>query len=74
MLIPQDKIRKEMALSRRQIEALIADGRTIIIVDQMVLKLDMWLKYHPGGQKTIKHLVGKDATDEINVYILCILH
>ncbi|KFY66373.1 hypothetical protein V496_02097 [Pseudogymnoascus sp. VKM F-4515 (FW-2607)] len=33
----------------------------------MVLKLDTWLKYHPGGQKTIKHLVGKDATDEINV-------
>lgn len=63
-----------MALSRRQIEALIADGGTIIIVDQMVLKLDSWLKYHPGGQKTIKHLVGKDATDEINVYILGILH
>jgi delta8-fatty-acid desaturase len=53
-------------LSRRQVEGLISDGRSIIIVDQQVMKVDAWLKYHPGGDKAIMHMVGKDATDEVN--------
>jgi delta8-fatty-acid desaturase len=52
--------------SRRQIEGLIADGRKIIIVDKKILKVDPWLKYHPGGDKAILHMVGRDATDELN--------
>ncbi|KAH8819609.1 fatty acid desaturase-domain-containing protein [Xylogone sp. PMI_703] len=54
-------------LSRRQIEGLIAEGRTIIIVDQNVLKVDPFLKYHPGGQKAVQHMIGRDATDEVTV-------
>jgi delta8-fatty-acid desaturase len=53
-------------LSRRQIEGLIAEGRAVIIIDQQVLKVDSWLKYHPGGEKAIWHMVGRDATDETN--------
>jgi delta8-fatty-acid desaturase len=56
-------------LSRRQVEGLIADGRAIIIVDQNVLKVDPWLKYHPGGDKAIMHMIGRDATDEVNAYV-----
>jgi len=67
---PQIKNREETLFTRRQIEGLIADGRTIIIVDQKVLKVDPWLKYHPGGEKAIQHMVGKDATDEVNAYVL----
>ncbi|KAI2464511.1 fatty acid desaturase [Annulohypoxylon bovei var. microspora] len=52
-------------LSRRQIEGLIADGRSIFIVDQYVFKADPWLQYHPGGDKAILHMVGRDATDEV---------
>lgn len=58
--------RSPTILSRRQIEGLIADGRSIIIVDQKVLKVDAWMKYHPGGDKAIMHMVGRDATDEVN--------
>jgi sphingolipid 8-(E)-desaturase len=58
--------RRSTILSRRQVEGLIADGRTIVIVDQKVLKVDAWLKYHPGGDKAIMHMVGRDATDEVN--------
>ncbi|KAI9743311.1 MAG: hypothetical protein M1818_003157 [Claussenomyces sp. TS43310] len=57
---------KQAVLSRRQVEGLIADGQTIIIVDQKVLRVDAWLKYHPGGIKAIMHMVGRDATDEVN--------
>ncbi|KAI2627506.1 fatty acid desaturase [Hypoxylon sp. NC1633] len=53
-------------LSRRQIEALIADGRSVFIVDQHVIKADPFLQYHPGGDKAILHMVGRDATDEVN--------
>jgi delta8-fatty-acid desaturase len=59
-------VRSYPVLARREIEALIAEGRTLIIVDQHVIKADAWLKYHPGGDKAIMHMVGRDATDEVN--------
>ncbi|KAI0098377.1 fatty acid/sphingolipid desaturase [Daldinia grandis] len=52
-------------LSRRHIEGLIADGRRIFIANQYVFKADPWLPYHPGGDKAILHMVGRDATDEV---------
>lgn len=51
--------------TRREIEAFIADGRKIIILDGHVIKADAWLPYHPGGDKAILHMVGRDGTDEI---------
>lgn len=60
--------REEAVLTRRQVEGMIADGKTIIILDGKVLKVDSWLKYHPGGDKSIMHVVGRDATDEVNAY------
>jgi len=57
--------RESKVLSRREIEALIAEGRHVFILDGKVIKADAWLKYHPGGPKAIMHMVGRDATDEI---------
>ncbi|KAF2268592.1 fatty acid/sphingolipid desaturase [Lojkania enalia] len=57
---------KDKVLSRREIEALIANGRSIVIVDNRVLKVDAWLPYHPGGDKTIQHMIGRDASDEVH--------
>lgn len=58
--------RKQRVWTRREIEGLIADGRKIVIVDQMVLKVDAWMEYHPGGDKAILHMVGRDASSEVN--------
>jgi sphingolipid 8-(E)-desaturase len=58
--------KRDSVLSRRYVENLIAEGGTIIIIDGYVHKVDSWLKYHPGGDKAIKHMVGRDATDEVN--------
>lgn len=55
-------------LDRENIYDLIADGQHIVIFDQRVLRLDSWLEKHPGGKLTIRHMVGRDATDEINAY------
>ncbi|KAI1333473.1 fatty acid desaturase [Xylariaceae sp. FL0016] len=52
-------------MSRREVEALIADGRKVFILDQFVIKADAWAPYHPGGDKAILHMVGRDATDEV---------
>ncbi|WQF85144.1 Putative cytochrome b5-like heme/steroid binding domain, fatty acid desaturase [Colletotrichum destructivum] len=61
------KTRVYPLMSRRQVEGLIAQGRVVIIIDQFVVKLDGWLAYHPGGDKAILHMVGRDATDEVSV-------
>lgn len=45
---------------------MIADGKAIVILDDMVLRLDSWLHLHPGGERAILHMIGKDATDEVN--------
>lgn len=57
--------KKEKVFSRRQIEGLIADGRKIIIFDGRVIKADAWAPFHPGGDKAILHMVGRDGTDEM---------
>jgi delta8-fatty-acid desaturase len=60
--------RKARVYSRREVEALIAAGRSIVIVDDKVLKVDAWMPYHPGGDKAIQHMIGRDATDEVTRY------
>lgn len=54
-------------MSRDEVEGTIAEGHQVVIFQQYVLKVDSWLKYHPGGDKAILHMVGRDATDEIDV-------
>jgi delta8-fatty-acid desaturase len=61
--------RRERVFSRREVEAMIAEGRSIIVMNGKVLKVDAWLKYHPGGDKAIMHMIGRDATDEVTAYV-----
>jgi len=56
---------KNKTFTRREIEGLIADGRKIIILDGQVIKADAWIPFHPGGDKAVLHMIGRDATDEI---------
>lgn len=63
------RARPDRVFSRDDVEALIADGKTVIIVDNRVLKVDAWRRFHPGGDKAIMHMVGRDATDEVNAYV-----
>ncbi len=65
--------RQYRLMSRRDVEALIAEGRKLVIRDGYVLRIDEWLPYHPGGETAIMHMVGRDATDEINGFVRCSL-
>ncbi len=60
---------RNRVLTRAEIEAKIADGHVVIISEGRVLQLDGWLDKHPGGRLAVLHMVGRDATDEINVYV-----
>ncbi|CUS23198.1 LAQU0S08e04280g1_1 [Lachancea quebecensis] len=55
-------------LERSEIEDRICRGEAIVIYDGNVLRLDKWIKYHPGGDKAIHHMIGRDATDEMKAY------
>ncbi len=56
-------------LEPQVVEGMIAEGHTIVIFEDVVLKLDSWLHQHPGGRLAILHMVGRDATDEIKAYV-----
>lgn len=56
-------------LTRDDIGHLIANGSQIIIFNGFALKVNAWIPFHPGGEKAILHMVGRDATDEINAYV-----
>ena len=65
---PRTSTRELPLMHRDEIEALIANGNHIIIVGQHVLRVDPFMKYHPGGDKAMMHMVGRDATDEVTMY------
>ncbi|KAK2736772.1 hypothetical protein FQN57_000544 [Myotisia sp. PD_48] len=55
-------------ISPEEIERRIAEGQLIVVHEGYALKLDDWITKHPGGRLAILHMVGRDATDEINIY------
>ncbi|KAK2461969.1 hypothetical protein APHAL10511_006432 [Amanita phalloides] len=57
--------------SRPDIAARILAGDLLIIYSGHLLRIpDSWLDAHPGGALPILHLVGRDATDEIQAFHL----
>lgn len=56
------------SVSRPKIAELISRGRAIVLYDGEVLDLTGWLPKHPGGDKAVQHMIGRDATDEMNAY------
>ncbi|KAI5466518.1 fatty acid desaturase-domain-containing protein [Mariannaea sp. PMI_226] len=53
-------------MTRTDVEAQISEGHHLVIMHGQVIKVDAWLKYHPGGDKAMLHMVGKDASDEVD--------
>jgi hypothetical protein len=56
-------------LEPEAIEALIDQGHPIVVHEGYALDLEAWINHHPGGKLAILHMVGRDATDEINMYV-----
>jgi delta8-fatty-acid desaturase len=60
-------LNRDQLVSAAAIEQSIDQGHIIVVHEGYALKLDGWLNKHPGGKLAILHMVGRDATDEINV-------
>ena len=58
---------RDTVMSPELVNDRIAQGQAIVIYRDYVLRLDSWLDKHPGGRLAILHMVGRDATDEIEV-------
>ncbi|OAA74859.1 delta 8-(E)-sphingolipid desaturase [Akanthomyces lecanii RCEF 1005] len=59
---------RDTVLSRPAIEAMVANGDAVVIFQDHVLRLNSWLRVHPGGDLAIRHMIGRDATSEITLY------
>lgn len=57
-------------VSAQEIERLVAQGEPVVIHEGYALNISKWIDNHPGGRLAILHMVGRDATDEINMYAL----
>lgn len=53
--------------TRCEIESRIAAGDTLVIFQDLVLRLNRWQEVHPGGRLVIQHMVGRDASDELSM-------
>ncbi|KIY50521.1 fatty acid/sphingolipid desaturase [Fistulina hepatica ATCC 64428] len=64
-----DSKRPLNAIPRATVVARILDGEHLVIYKGLVLRIPhSWLDAHPGGNLSILHYVGRDATDEVEVY------
>ncbi|KAL4727153.1 hypothetical protein ACLX1H_006054 [Fusarium chlamydosporum] len=59
---------RDNVLTPAAVERMIADGQTIVVYEDAILKLDGWMDRHPGGRLAVLHMVGRDATDEMKAY------
>lgn len=59
----------DQILSRGEVESLIAAGNTLVVFQGDVLRLNSWADKHPGGSLVFQHMIGRDATDEINMQV-----
>ncbi|KAL1643244.1 hypothetical protein SLS61_009343 [Didymella pomorum] len=58
---------RDRALSSEVIKQQVAEGEPVVIHEGHVLHLGDIINRHPGGRLAILHMVGRDATDEINI-------
>lgn len=58
---------RDQPLTTKDVETLLFKGKQIVVMDGNVLQLDAWLDDHPGGRLVIQHMVGRDASNEINM-------
>ncbi|KAJ4340651.1 hypothetical protein N0V87_002312 [Didymella glomerata] len=59
---------RQNLVSAQEIEQLVAQGDPVVIHEGYALNISTWIDNHPGGRLAILHMVGRDATDEINIY------
>jgi delta8-fatty-acid desaturase len=61
---------RHQIISPAEVARRVDDGQPVVIYDGYVLDLGEWINMHPGGRLAILHMVGRDATDEMNMLVI----
>lgn len=59
---------EDVLYSKERLDAEIASGKLLIVYGTSVYDVTKFIKHHPGGLLPIQHMVGKEATDQINAF------
>lgn len=52
-------------LTHCQVQERVKQGEALFIFENKVYKVNRFLQVHPGGELAIRHVLGKDVTDEV---------
>jgi stearoyl-CoA desaturase (delta-9 desaturase) len=53
----------------QQYQSRVAEGASLILIDDIVHDVTEFIDQHPGGRKLIQAYLGKDATQAFNVTV-----
>ncbi|KAI7875600.1 delta-6-fatty acid desaturase [Lichtheimia hyalospora FSU 10163] len=56
---------ERVVLTQQQVQERVKQGEALFIFEHQVYKVDRFIHKHPGGELAIRHVLGKDVTDEI---------
>jgi delta8-fatty-acid desaturase len=59
--------RRHRIWSQKELNDAMQAGRAVFIYKSNVYDMTRWLPNHPGGELAVQRLIGRDATDVINV-------
>mgnify|MGYP002758942187 FL=1 len=63
------ELRPRTVWTRAEVAKRIAQGEVLVLRRGLIYRLNSWVHKHPGGELAILHFVGRDARDEIEVYL-----
>jgi cytochrome b involved in lipid metabolism len=72
-----EKMNKDEKKSKRWftyeqvVEEIEVAGRLMVIFDGRVYDCTQWALVHPGGELPIRHVLSKDATDQVVSHFIC---
>ena len=68
-IVHQLKLRREVpfvipeaSMSKTEFDKAIADGRKLVILDELVLDVGKFVDQHPGGRFVLNHNIGRDVS------------
>ena len=63
MLMQEDPFRKiEQSLTIEEFEEAVKNGKKYVVLDELVLDVEPFLTYHPGGRFVLHHNIGQDVS------------
>lgn len=52
----------QVSMSPKEFHDLVNHGRKLVILDELVLDIESFVKHHPGGRFVLNHNIGRDIS------------